>query len=83
MVAGRSRGPKPSIAVVIHQTSACLSRPGLPVSGMSGDKLLTCGDARPQPRPNKAMKLTGRAASACKPQAPAARPATYRRRSAS
>src|SRR5262249_55729450 len=28
------------------------------------------------------MKLTGRAASTCKPQAPPARPATYRRRSA-
>jgi ribosomal protein S27E len=32
--------------------------------------------------PNPAMKLTGRAFCACQPQAPAARPATYRHRSA-
>jgi len=49
---------------------------------MSGDKLLARGNALPYLARTRSMKLTGRASTACKPHTPAARPATYRRRSA-
>src|SRR5262245_31912373 len=95
MVAGRFRTRMPSIATDILPNPRLLHVrlcSGVDVNAASagyrcrvtrGDKRSVRCCVRPGSIPNPAMKLTGRAFCTCKPQAPAARPATYRHRSAS